>query len=144
MRTFEIALNIDAPPDRVWDIMIDVERWHEWTRSITSIRKMDAGTMKVGSSARVIQPKLPPAVWKVSQIENGRGFIWESRSPGLRVIGRHWIESSGPGSHIELSVRFEGLFGGIVGAMLGKLNRQYLEWEAQGLKRRSESPVRAI
>jgi uncharacterized membrane protein len=138
MRNFEVKVDIAAPADRVWNVMIDVERWHEWTRSITSIKKLQPGPLAVGGRAHVRQPKLLPATWTVTQVVQGRDFIWETRSPGLRVIGGHVVESRNGGSRVTLSLRFEGLIGGLVGAILKKQNDQYLRLEAEGLKRRTE------
>jgi len=144
MRTFDIAIDIDAPVARVWEVMIDVERWHEWTASITSIRKLEDGPLSIGSRARVVQPKLLPAVWKVTRIEPGRHFTWESRGPGMRVIGLHSVEPKGQGSRATLAVQFEGPLGGIVAAMLSNLNVRYLQLEAAGLKQRSESSAQRL
>jgi hypothetical protein len=68
----------------------------------------------------------------------GRSFAWELRNPGLRVIGDHAVESRDGGSRVTLSVRFEGVLGGLMGAILKNLNQQYLRLEAEGLKRRAE------
>src|SRR4051812_47365448 len=138
MRNFERSVDIDAPPDCVWNVMIDVERWHEWTRSITSIQKLQSGPLAVGGRARVRQPKLLPAIWTVTQLDEGRYFIWESQSPGVRVTGRHIVEPRDGGSRVTLSVRFDGIIGGLAGSILKKLNEQYLQLEGEGLKQRAE------
>jgi hypothetical protein len=141
MRNFEFAVDIDATPDRVWNVMIDVERWHEWTRSITGIQKLQAGPLAVGGQARVLQPKLRPAIWTVTHLVPGRSFTWQTCSPGVQVSGIHSVERRNGGSHVTLSVRFDGVFGGLIGTLLKKLNQEYLQLEAQGLKQRVESEV---
>jgi hypothetical protein len=138
MRNFIKTVDIEAPPQQVWDVMIDVERWHEWTRSITTIKRLDSGPFVVGSRARVLQPKLRPAIWIVTQLENGRSFTWEAPMPGLRIIGYHGVEMIEHGSRVTLSVRLEGPIGGLVGWLYRKVNAEYLGLEAGGLKRRSE------
>ena len=34
---FETTIEIEAPRETVWSTLADVERWHEWTASVTSI-----------------------------------------------------------------------------------------------------------
>jgi uncharacterized membrane protein len=138
MRKFTISTHVSAPVERVWQIMSDVERWHEWTASITSVKRLDGGAFAVGSRAMVRQPKFPPALWKVTEIEPGNGFTWESVAPGLRAIGRHTVEQTVTGSRVTLSVEFEGLFGGVWGRMTRDITERYLGFEAAGLKIRSE------
>lgn len=119
--------------------MRDVERWHEWTASITSIERLDEGPLKVGAGARVRQPKLLPARFEVTVLEEGRGFNWQTRSPGVTAVGQHWIEPIDAGSRVTLSVVYGGALGWLVARAYANLTRRYLAMEAEGLKRRSES-----
>jgi hypothetical protein len=136
---FSIHIEIQAPPERVWAVMSDIEHWHEWTASITRIRRLEGGPLGVGRRAYVSQPKLPPALWKVTEWSEGRGFTWVSRGPGLRVTGRHYVEPAVTGSKVELSIIYEGFFGPLLARMIGSLNGRYLALEANGLKKRSEA-----
>jgi carbon monoxide dehydrogenase subunit G len=140
MRKFTTSIDISAPTDRVWEVMSDVERWHEWTPSITSIKRLGSGPLGVGSKAIVRQPKLPPALWKVSAIEPGRNFVWRSGGPGIRVTGSHTVQPVGTGSRATLFVTYEGMFGGIFARMTQEVTQRYIEYEARGLKARSENP----
>lgn len=135
----ERVIEIDASPETVWPHVADVERWREWTPSITSIEPLDPGGLAVGVRFRVLQPKFPPVIWRVSSLVPGRSFEWVARSPGMTSTGRHVVEPRpGGGSIVTLAVIQEGLLGGIVGGMLAPLSRSYVEMEAEGLKRRSE------
>ena len=134
-----VSVDIAAPPERVWAIMSDVERWHEWTASITSIQLLDTGPLAVGSKARVRQPQLLPAVWTVTAIEANRHFSWTTGGPGVLVTGRHSAEGIDGGTRATLSLRYEGLLGGLVGWLTRGLTDRYLNLEAAGLKRRSDS-----
>ena len=119
--------------------MIDVERWREWTASITSIQRLDTGPFVVGSCARVVQPRLRPAIWTVTQIEPGRAFTWTTGVPILiRVFGSHIVEPIGQGSRVTLSVEFTGMLGWLVDRLMRKLNDEYVSMEAAGLKRHCE------
>ena len=139
MLDFRIAVDIKAPPDRVWAVMRDIERWPEWTPTVTSIRRLDAGTLAVGSRALIRQPKLPPARWQVTELdEDARTFTWMTRGPGMRLMARHWVEDNGSGSRATLSIQFSGLLGPLFARLTRDLNDRYLALEANGLRERSE------
>ena len=140
MRHFGITVDIDAPPERVWEVMSDVERWHEWTPSIRSVRRLGRGPLAVGSRVVVRQPKFPPALWTVTEIAASR-FTWVSRAPGLRVIARHSVEAIERGSRASLSLELQGLFGGVFGSLTRGITERYLAYEASGLEARSKDPA---
>jgi carbon monoxide dehydrogenase subunit G len=139
MKDFSISIDIDAPPDAVWAVMSDVERWHEWTASISSVKRLDAGPFSVGSRAHVRQPKLRPADFVVTNLVPNRSFTWVTRSPGVGATASHSVEPRGAGTRATLSVRFEGALAGAVAWMYGDLTNRYLAMEAAGLKQRSEA-----
>lgn len=140
MRHFEISIDIAAPPERVWPVMSDVERWPEWTPSVSKVKRLDAGPFVVGSRAVIHQPKFPPAFWKVSAIEPGRSFTWVSTAPGMRVVGHHAVQATPTGSRATLTLVLHGLFGGFFGWLTRGITERYIGYEARGLKARSEDP----
>ena len=136
--TFSITTDIQASPETVWGVLSEVERWPEWTRSVTSLRHLDTGPLAVGSRVRIRQPKLPPADWRVTALEEGRSFTWVTGSPGVHVTASHRVEPHAGGSRATLSVTFAGVLGPLVGRLTRTLNERYLALEAAGLKERSE------
>jgi hypothetical protein len=140
MRQFSISIEIHAPSERVWEVMSDIERWHEWTPSVTSIRRLGRGPLAVGSRAIIRQPKFPPAMWKITAFAPGQGFTWVSVGPGIKVVGRHAVEPKGSASQATLSLELQGLFGGLFGRLTKDITERYLAFEAAGLRARSEDP----
>ena len=136
---FHISVDIAAPPDTVWAVMSDVERWHEWTASVRSIRLLDKGSLAVGTRALVRQPKFPPAVWKITALEPGKRFTWRTGAPGMRVDGRHSVETVSGGSRVHLELHYAGAFGNLLARLTRATTDRYLGYEAAGLKTRSES-----
>jgi uncharacterized membrane protein len=140
---FSISVDINAPVDRVFEVMADTDRWHEWTPSVTSIKRLDDGAFKVGSRAVVRQPKFPPALWKVTAIDT-RGtqpsFTWENRAPGIRVIAHHAAEPIPTGTRATLSLRYEGFLARWLARLTRNITNRYLAMEAFGLKARAENP----
>ena len=136
---YSIITDIDAPAATVWPVMAAVERWHEWTASISSIRPLDQRPFGVGSRVQIRQPRLPSAEWTVTELAPERGFTWISRGPGLQVTGRHQIEPRGSGCRVTLSIEYEGVLGRFIGWVTRHINLRYIGLEAAGLKRRCEA-----
>ena len=141
---YQISVDIDAPPEVVWPVMHDGERWHEWTESVTSVRLLDRRPLRVGSRALIRQPRFPPAVWKVTALEPGHSFTWRSGMPLMWVYGHHSVERHAKGTRATLRLTYEGLLARIMGRMTRGITLRYLNMEASGLKRRSEENARAV
>jgi hypothetical protein len=130
-------MDIPAPPPLVWSVMADIERWPEWTASVSRVKQLSAGPLRVGSCVRIHQPKLPPAFWRVTQLNPNTGFACVSVAPGVRVVAKHWIDPVPDGCRVTLSIHYQGLLGPILSRWVGDLNDRYLVLEASGLKARS-------
>ena len=137
---FSDAIDIAAPPNRIWQVFSDVDRWHEWAPTFNSIRRLGGKPFAVGMRALIRQPGLPPALWKVTAIEPGVGFTWVSSAPGVRVVASHRIEAIVGGSRATMAVELQGLFGGALAWLTKDLTVRYLALETAGLKQRSEDP----
>jgi uncharacterized membrane protein len=139
MKTVKVMVNIEAPAHRVFQTLCDVERWPEWTPTMQSVQRMDSGPFAVGSQARVVQPKLRPAVWRVSAMHADANFTWQSKSPGLRMEAAHAVETAGAGCRVALTFGMAGALASIAGMIYGRLITEYVNIEAQALKQRCES-----
>jgi uncharacterized membrane protein len=138
MRKFSTSIDIDAAPAQVWGIMSDIERWPEWTASITSVTRTSDGPLGVGSTAHVKQPKLAAANFVITRWQPDGGFDWVTRNAMVSALGHHAIEPTAHGSRVTLWVEFSGPFAGLIAWLYGDLTRRYVQMEAEGLKRRSE------
>ena len=57
--TLDDTIHIEAPADVVWAVTEDIERWPEWTPTVTSARRLDGGPFGLGSRFRIKQPAQP-------------------------------------------------------------------------------------
>jgi uncharacterized membrane protein len=135
------SIDVDADAARVWAVITDVERWPEWTDSVTSLHLLDPAPLRVGSRALIEQPRLPRTQWTVTSVDEGREFVWEAMGPGVHTVATHGVEPLDDGrSRATLSIRQEGWLGAVVGRVYRGLTDRYLAMEAAGLKARSEGP----
>jgi uncharacterized protein YndB with AHSA1/START domain len=140
-------VEIHASPERVWEVLSDVERWPEWTETVTRVTRLDTDTdtdsLGLGSRVRVEQPKLPPTEYVVTELDPGAGFTWVATGTGVRTTARHRIEAgagTGGGVRVRLSVRQAGPLGVVMGRLFfTRLTDRYLATEAAGLKVRCEA-----
>lgn len=138
-----VGIDVAAAPDRVWDVLVDVERWPEWTKSVSSVRLLDPGPLAVGSRVEVSQPRIPTGTYTVTELVPGSVFVWRQQQPGSTVSARHECTPlPDGGTRVELRVEMVGALGGVVGRLYRRLTERYLAMEAAGLKARAESLAR--
>ena len=141
----ERTIIINAPPERVWAVMIDVERWPEWTESEKSVERLDSGEFAVGSRAKLKIRRSPNAnVWTVTELTPNRSFTWETNSAGIKGVASHVIEPEGNGSKVTLLVDLSGPVATLFGWLIAGPSRENMRMEAEGLKRRSEGRDGAV
>jgi uncharacterized protein YndB with AHSA1/START domain len=134
-----ITVEIEASPERVWEVLTDVERWSEWTDTVTSVMRLDDGPLRSGSRAKINQPKIPETEYVVTEFEPGQSFAWVATGPGVTTTARHAIEAlPGGGSRVRLAVEQAGVLGVVMGRFYRGMTDRYLANEAAGLKARCE------
>lgn len=139
MPTVEKSVSINAPRDVVWRVLSDVAAWPEWLPTVTSVQPLDGKSLSLGSRFLVCQPKLRPATWVVTELEQPRRFVWRARSPGLQMIAEHTVvEGPTAMSNVVLRFSFSGPLGGLVGWLFGSVTESYVEREAASLKLKVE------
>jgi uncharacterized membrane protein len=136
---FEATAEIVAPAHEVFDTWADVAHWPEWTASVTSVERLDDGPLRVGSKARVRQPRLPAAEWEVTELVPAQSFTWVARGPGLVTTGSHHVEALPEGRcRVTAVLEQGGPLGGVMGLMTKGLTQTYLKTEVLGLKKHCE------
>jgi uncharacterized membrane protein len=141
MRTFVKEIDVAAKPERVWEVMSDLDRWPEWTRSVSSVKRLGDKPFVIGTKVFIRQPKLPPAVWKISEVETGRSFTWTSSAPGIHVTATHSAVPAPSGSRVTLYLEYRGFVGELFARLTERITERYMNYEAEGLKARSENPA---
>jgi len=137
---FETSVDIAAPAETVWHVLVDVERWPEWTRSMQRVQILGGGALAVGSRVRVKQPGLGSMVYRVTELAPEHSFTWVAGRGGVTATAAHQVSATpGGGVRVRLGVDLTGPLGPLMSVLLGGRTRRYIEMEAQGLERRSET-----
>ncbi|WP_433169211.1 SRPBCC family protein [Kribbella sp. CA-247076] len=133
------SVTIAAPPERVWAVLVDVERWPERIPTVDAVERLDPGPLAVGSQTRLSQPKLPTGVWTVTELTEGSSYTWKSTSPGVTVTTTQTVEPHADGSRLILAVSVSGPLAPIGWLFSRSLTKQYTESEATAIKQSAES-----
>jgi hypothetical protein len=141
MRELEAEVEIDAPPERVWEVLTDFASYPDWNPFIRSIE----GEPRAGSrlNVRIEPPGARGMTFRptVLAAEPARELRWLGRLfvPGL-VDGEHRLALEpleGGRSRFIQSERFSGLLVGLVTGTLAGTERGF-EHMNGALKRRVE------
>ena len=142
MSNFRHVVEIRVSPAHVWNVLLDVEHWPEWTTSVSKVQRMDIGHLTLGSRTRIWQPKLMPSVWQVTSLDERRHiFAWTTHTFGIKIVARHQVDAIGARSRVTLSLSYTGVVGAVLARAYRDLNWEYLTREANGIRGHCEAPV---
>jgi uncharacterized membrane protein len=137
---YEVTVEADASMEKTWNAVADVEQWPLWTESMTEVHWLDDGSLTVGGRATVKQPRIPPIVWEVSEVEPGKSFVWHSSLIGAKNTGSHELAQLSPSkTAITLKIEMSGVLSGLFALMGWSRSKRYIRMEADGLKRFAEA-----
>lgn len=127
-------IHIDAPIARVWALTLDVESWPDATPTMTSVERLDEGELRVGSRARIVQPRQRPRVWTVDVLDAPRRFRWSARMGSVTMTGGHELSEVDGGTHNVLTLELTGFGSGLLGRLAGRQLAAALRAENEGFR----------
>ena len=146
MRELHTEIEIDAPPERVWQVLTDFAAYPEWNPFVTSVR--GDGELKEGARLEIVVrvPDGPTMTFKprVLKVEPARELRWLGTLPlpGL-FNGEHIFRleaAGGGGARFLHGEHFSGLLIPFMGGVLRKTERGYRLMN-EALKARVERSV---
>jgi uncharacterized membrane protein len=137
---FEQSIDIEAPPQRVWDVLTDLEAWPQRIETVDVVELLTPAPIGEGSRVRLKQPKLPEGTWDVTVWQAPSFFEWRQQGSGVTSVAGHRIEALESGrSRLSLTLEMRGLLIPIFGRLYRGLTNRYMTLEAEGMKRAAES-----
>lgn len=137
----EDTIEINAPADRVWQVIIDVEAWPKWAPAMERIWREDSGDFKLGSTALIKQKQMPETRWTVTEMNPGHSFSWQTCVMGMDMIATHIITPGEREVTSLLRIEMDGLTIKLLGFIIKPLVAYSLKEENQGLKQYCESSL---
>ena len=136
MPSLERSLTINAPPNKVYDALVDHSRWLEWNPDMREMRPLSEGPLAQGFRAR-LAAKLNPfaSTWEVTEVNPGRSFAWKSSFfPGLRLVFDHIAEGADGGTRATIRINTEGPLAFLTGLAGAVYLRNFLDHSLGALK----------
>jgi hypothetical protein len=138
---FEQSVEIDAPQQRVWDVLTDIARWPERIETVKSVELLTPPPMAVGGRVHMKQPRLPEEVWDVTVWDPPSYFEWRQEASGATTVAGHRVDVlEGGRSRLALTLDMRGLLIPILGRIFQGLTNRYMTTEAESIRRAAEAP----
>ena len=136
---FETSIEIDAPQQRVWDVLSALEAWPQRIETVDTVELLTPAPLTNGSRVRLRQPKLPEGTWDITVWDAPSYFEWTQESDGVTSVAGHRVEALGESrARLTLTLDMRGFLIPIMLLFYKELTNRYMNLEAEGMKRAAE------
>jgi hypothetical protein len=113
MREHRYHLDMPHPPERIWALMQDYDRWSVYAPMVLEVEVLWPGDAAGNGLLRRVIYQMPfgrrgAALELVSEVEPARGYTYKmiSREPGNDQTGRLRLEPCGDGTRLHFEERY--------------------------------------
>jgi uncharacterized membrane protein len=137
---FEKTIEIDAPQQRVWDVLSDLEAWPRRIETVDVVELLTPAPITKGSQVRLKQPKLSEGIWDITVWDAPSYFEWTQKTGGITSVAGHRVEALGEGrARLTLTLDMRGFLIPVIALFYKGLTNRYMNLEAEGMKRAAET-----
>jgi uncharacterized protein YndB with AHSA1/START domain len=116
MSQVSASIDIDAPPEKVWEVVMDPERLGDWVTIHREVDRVSDRPLRDGSTLRqglCIRHVNFHVKWKVEEAKPCDSAVWEGRGPARsKAHTVYRLESNGDGgTHFEYENEFKAPLG---------------------------------
>lgn len=103
------SIDIDAPPETVWDVVMDAERLEEW---VTIHRRLEDFTDTTMNQVLCIRGVSFHVKWELAKNERPNRAFWKGKGPARsRAETEYTLTAIDGGTHFEYRNEFRAPFG---------------------------------
>lgn len=126
MTEIAVSRDVAAPPDRVWEVLIDLDQAENRISGITSVERLAGDGFTIGTrwrETRTVFGREATEEMEVTAIDPGRSYTVEADSKVAYYTTVLSVEPSGDGSTLTMTLGSEpkGTLSKIGAATIGKL-----------------------
>lgn len=137
MKFYEADATIDAPPDRIWQILVAVGAYSTWDSGVERVEGQVAPGAKIKVYSEVNPGKAFPV--RVSELVPGERMVWSGGMPlGLfKGVRTYSLSPAGDATRFTMREEYTGLLLPLIWPSIPDLGPSFEKF-ATGLKRRAE------
>jgi carbon monoxide dehydrogenase subunit G len=130
----ERTIEIEAPPERVYETVIDPDRLGEWVTIHVGLKSSSDGELREGSEmvqCLKMAGRRFDVAWKASEVDRPRLVVWEGRGPAhtsAKVV--YELEGDDGATRFHYLNEYK-LPGGPIGAAVGRALKRASSREAE-------------
>jgi hypothetical protein len=121
-------------------VLSDIEAWPQRIETVDSVELLTPAPITTGSRVRLKQPRLPEGTWDITVWDAPSYFEWTQKTGGTTSVAGHRVDALGEGqARLTLTLDMRGLLIPIMFLFYRKLTNDYMNLEAEGMKRAAEA-----
>ncbi len=113
---FSSSVEIDAPPEKVWALVNELEQWPQWIPSIKKIEKLSEGALGEGSQIRITAKSIITVrlLMTITEFVPGRHAVMQGKVLGTRMTRYYAFEPVNGGTRLTAGGEVSGLLAFLV------------------------------
>lgn len=143
MQTITTEIDISAPPAKVWSIITDIDKWHEWSPTINASEGMASvdSTLTITMMSKEEGKDGPKYNPKIIQMDEPKYFHWRAHMmAGFVFTNDKIIEltETDSGTKVTHTETFKGLMAALMKGQMEKGVPPMLNMMNDALKKQAE------
>jgi len=113
---FSSSVEIDAPPEKVWALVNDLEEWPQWIPSIKKIEKLSEGPLGIGSQIRVTAKSIMTVklLMTITEFVPGQRAVMQGKVLGTKMTRYYTFEPVNQRTRLTAGGEVSGLLAFLV------------------------------